>query len=60
MEYQLKYKCLRTKQADEKDLEMNRVYKKKRLQEVRLQELIEETEKLGSYSIADKDEEVQD
>lgn len=57
----MKYSILRDKQVGDKDLEMKSTYKKKRLQEVRLQELIEETEALDLYSISDKDnEEVQD
>lgn len=56
----MKYSVLRNKQIGDKDLEMKSTYKKKRLQEVRLQELEKEVDELDSYSISDKiDNEVQ-
>lgn len=56
----MKYSDLRNKQVGDKDLEMKKTYKKKRLQEVRLQELMEEAEETNSYSLSEPDKEAQD
>lgn len=46
----MKYQTLRNKQTGGQDLDLTKnTYKKKRLQEIRLQELVKEAEELGLY-----------